>query len=202
MLQLSLILTKLAEQSEAKKKITEAENSNSAKEPETPAYASAPVKKSAEEERKNIPAPNKISIQQKIDELKKNSRSVHQSEPFDRKKMLECWSEYCESIKTNKINLYSILVNSSIDKTDNDHIAITVDGPMKKAEIEAERGHIIQSMRKKLSNDEIMLKIIMTEKEKIHNEISGLAQEKLNEIIEKYPDVSIFVETLNLNPEL
>ncbi|HPF00791.1 MAG: DNA polymerase III subunit gamma/tau [Bacteroidales bacterium] len=202
MLQLSLILTKLAEQSEAKKKITEAENSNSAKEPETPAYASAPVKKSAEEERKNIPAPNKISIQQKIDELKKNSRSVHQSEPFDRKKMLECWSEYCESIKTNKINLYSILVNSSIDKTDNDHIAITVDGPMKKAEIEAERDHIIQSMRKKLSNDEIMLKIIMTEKEKIHNEISGLAQEKLNEIIEKYPDVSIFVETLNLNPEL
>lgn len=202
MLQLSLILTKLAEQSEAKKKITEAENSNSAKEPETPAYASAPVKKSAEEERKNIPAPNKISIQQKIDELKKNSRSVHQSEPFDRKKMLECWSEYCKSIKTNKINLYSILVNSSIDKTDNDHIAITVDGPMKKAEIEAERDHIIQSMRKKLSNDEIMLKIIMTEKEKIHNEISGLAQEKLNEIIEKYPDVSIFVETLNLNPEL
>jgi DNA polymerase-3 subunit gamma/tau len=202
MLQLSLILTKLAEQSEAKKKITEAENSNSAKEPETPAYASAPVKKSAEEERKNIPAPNKISVQQKIDELKKNSRSVHQSEPFDRKKMLECWSEYCESIKTNKINLYSILVNSSIDKTDNDHIAITVDGPMKKAEIEAERDHIIQSMRKKLSNDEIMLKIIMTEKEKIHNEISGLAQEKLNEIIEKYPDVSIFVETLNLNPEL
>jgi len=127
---------------------------------------------------------------------------VHQNEPFDRKKMLLCWSEYCESIKTSKINLYSILVNSSIDKTESNDIEITVDGPMKKAEVEAERDHIIQSMRRKLSNDEIMLKIVMTEKAKTISEVSGLAQEKLNEVIEKYPDVSIFVETLNLNPEL
>jgi len=201
-LQLSLILTKLAEQGEVKKKIAESEKSNPVKEPETPAYTSAPLKKSAEEEQKNIPAPNKISVQQKIDELKKNSRSVHQNEPFDRKKMLLCWSEYCESIKTSKINLYSILVNSSIDKTESNDIEITVDGPMKKAEVEAERDHIIQSMRRKLSNDEIMLKIVMTEKAKTISEVSGLAQEKLNEVIEKYPDVSIFVETLNLNPEL
>ena len=160
------------------------------------------MKKTVEEEQKNIPAPNKISVQQKIDELKKNSRSVHQNEEFDRKKMLSCWSDYCESIKTSKINLYSILVNSSIDKTGNNDIEITVDGPMKKAEVEAERDHIIQSMRRKLSNDEIMLRITMTEKAKTTTEVSGLAQEKLNEAIEKYPDVSIFVETLNLNPEL
>lgn len=200
-LQLSLILTKLAEQGEAKKKIAESVKDNPIKEPEAAAYTSAPVKKSAEEEQKNIPAPNKINVQQKIDELSKNSRSVHKSELFDRKKMLSAWSQYCDSIKSFKINLHSILVNSSIDRLENGDIEITVDGPMKKAEIEVERDHIIQSMRKHLSNDEIMLRIKLTEKVKT-GEVSGLAQERLNEIIEKHPGVSFFVETLNLNPEL
>lgn len=154
-----------------------------------------------EEEPKTAPAPSKISIKNRMDELNQNTRATHKSEPFDRKQMLEAWSKYCESIKTSKINLYTIIVNSSIEKTEKGHIEISVDGPMKRAEIEAERNHIIQSMRKLLSNDEILLKVREVEKVAT-GEVTGLAQEKLSEAVGKFPEISVFIESLNLSPEL
>ena len=144
----------------------------------------------------------KISIQQKINELSKDVKSTHKCEKFDRDKLISCWGEYCESIKTSKINLYSILINSTIDIKNEKDIEITIDGPMKKAEIDAERNHIIQSMRNILKNDDIMLLTKMIEKEKIKTNISDLAQEKLNSAIENNPEVSMFIDTFNLNPEM
>ena len=73
---------------------------------------------------------------------------------------------------------------------------------MKKAEIDAERNHIIQSMRNILKNDDVMLLTKMIEKEKIKTNISDLAQEKLNSAIENNPEVSMFIDTFNLNPEM
>lgn len=201
-LQLSLILTKLDEQNEVKKKITEAENSSAVQESEEIVYSTPTPKKTKDDEQKHIPSPNKISIQQKINELSNDVKSIHKCEKFDRDKLISCWGEYCESIKTSKINLYSILINSTIDIKNEKDIEITIDGPMKKAEIDAERNHIIQSMRNILKNDDVMLLTKMIEKEKIKTNISDLAQEKLNSAIENNPEVSMFIDTFNLNPEM
>jgi len=133
--------------------------------------------------------------------LEKVTRSEPQFEEFDRKKLMVAWDEYCDSIKTTKINLYSILVNSAVDKTDDHHIEVTVDGPMKKAEIEAEKNHIIQTLRKLLKNESTLLQIRMTEKA-AQIKVNGLADEKLKTALEQYPGITHLIETLNLSPEM
>jgi len=201
-LQLSLIPDKLAQQSEAKKKITESDSDNStAKEPDPISYsASVKTTPSEEDTLKNAPALNKVSISEQLKKLEKVTRSEPQFEEFDRNKLLSAWNEYCESIKTSKINLYSILVNSSVEKTSDNHIEVTVDGPMKKAEIEAERNHVIQTMRKLLKNEGILLKIRMTEKSE-QIKAPAFADEKLKSIIEEFPGVTHLIESLNLQAE-
>ena len=73
---------------------------------------------------------------------------------------------------------------------------------MKKAEIEAEKMDIVQSLRDILKNDDLDIVVKMVEKTNITDQHTLFANEKLNEVIRKYPSLSLFVETLKLNPEL
>ena len=98
--------------------------------------------------------------------------------------------------------MHTILVNSAITKIEDDKIEVIVDGPMKKAEIEAEKINIVQSLRDILKNDDVDIVVKMIEKNNAIDQHSLFANEKLNEVIRKYPSLSLFVETLNLNPEL
>lgn len=201
-LQLCFIISKIADQDELKKKIT---TEKKAEKPQDNSDTHQPIisKGNVEvETKKDIPQPNKIRVSALFDELKKEHKKEHHHETFDQKRLIDAWGIYCSSIKTDKINLHTILVNSAITKIEDDKIEVIVDGPMKKAEIEAEKINIVQSLRDILKNDDVDIVVKMIEKNNAIDQHTLFANEKLNEVIRKYPSLSLFVETLNLNPEL
>ena len=201
-LQLCFIISKIEDQDELKKKITtkkKAETPSDDNEIPQPIISKNTVEN---ETKKDIPQPNKIRVTALFDELKKEHKKEHHHETFDQKRLIDAWGIYCSSIKTSKINLHTILVNSAIAKIEENKIEVIVDGPMKKAEIEAEKMDIVQSLRDILKNDDLDIVVKMVEKTNITDQHTLFANEKLNEVIRKYPSLSLFVETLKLNPEL
>jgi DNA polymerase-3 subunit gamma/tau len=200
-LQLSLILQKRAEEFELKKKIAESEHeASNVSEPSGPGYQRTNSKKE-EEEKVKTQALRRISIAERKSELGNSEKPEAQHEAFDNKKLIEVWAQYCKSIQVSKINLYNILIHSSISKIDDTTMKVVVDGPMKKAEVESERAEILQEMRRLIKNDGLMLETVQIDKTESKDE-TGLQNNVLKTTIEKYPALSYFVETLNLNAEI
>ncbi len=200
-LQLSLILQKRTEELELKKKIAESEsNSGSINEPDASGYQRSKPKELTDE-KVEAPQLRSISISERKNELKSIEKAETQNEAFDSKKLTEAWTQYCDGIKNTKINLHSILINSSIAKLNDTTMQVIVDGPMKKTEVEAERAELLFEMRKLLRNDGLMLETVQINKNESKLE-TGIQSDKLKMAYEKYPGLSYFVETLNLNLEI
>ncbi len=199
-LQLSLILSHQQEHAELKKKIAEQDSMVSDVAP--PKYqAGGQQINQAEKVAETTPSIRNLSIQERIQKLESRIVIQKNQEAFDEKMLELSWNDFCNSIEKEKINLHSILSNARLSLGKENQITLTTDGAMKAAEIEAEKMFILSYLRKALKNDEIGLDVVIEEKRESLSQASTKSDEKYQQILEQYPALGFFMETLNLQFE-
>lgn len=187
---------------DAKKKIaTEQESAPLASE-EISKYSklSRPVIKepvSAEQNRRL----RKLSLKESEKEISISLNKNKMSESFSEKDLKNAVMDYAESIKDERHSLYSVLTTSVIKKDENDMVRVVCLGDMQKVEIERYKQQIIDYLREKLKNDNILMNISVDKNANLAGS-GNLAEDRFNEMKRKNPDIDYFRNTLNLKVEL
>ncbi len=146
-----------------------------------------------------------LSLQEVLKPIKKEkteempSDKVKRSKAFSEDEFYAAWAAYLEELKQKaKKNLWSIL--SQKPELKENTIYITLSNSALKQELETEKAELLFYLRERLKNDLITLVDVVKAKE--NTAMLYTSKDRYEMLVEKYPQLKTFKETLNLELEI
>ncbi|PLW91824.1 MAG: DNA polymerase III subunit gamma/tau [Marinilabiliales bacterium] len=187
---------------DAKKKITTEKETPPISSESSPKYSktNTPKKKDSVQVSQNQSI-RRVSLKESEEEISRSLSKGKKSESFNEKELKNAVLEYAESIKSEHQSLHSVLTSSIISTENNEKVKMVCGGDIQKAEVEHYKQSIVDYLREKLQNDNVLMDVLVDEKAKSAKN-GNLAEDRFNELKEKNPDLDYFRNTLNLKVEL
>lgn len=120
------------------------------------------------------------------------------TDKIDEEKMQKIWSEILKNYdERNEINLYASLSKYPVELVDGHFLKIIYDNKSQAESISKEKSFILEKMRAALRNDNLQIKLEMSE---LKQQKAYTQAEKLEKLIENNPAISLLKVKLDLEP--